>query len=156
MPLPRLRWLIPTGEALAPELCRRWLERFPQIPLVNAYGPTECSDDVTHHPIELPPPAGAPRVPIGSPVANTELYVLDRRRRPVPAGVPGELYVGGDGLARGYLGRPGLTGGRFVPHPFGAPGARLYRTGDLVRWLPLAGRGAGRRSWSSWGAWTTR
>ena len=149
MPLPRLRWLIPTGEALAPELCRRWLERFPHIPLVNAYGPTECSDDVTHHPIELPPPAGAPRVPIGRPVANTELYVLDRRLAPVPAGVPGELYVGGDGLARGYLGRPGLTGGRFVPHPFGAPGPASTAPATWSAGCP-------RGPWSSWGAWTTR
>jgi amino acid adenylation domain-containing protein len=133
--LPRLRWLMPTGEALPPALCRRWLERFPAVPLVNAYGPTECSDDVTHEVVASAPAEAAARVPIGRPVANTRLYVLDEAGQPAPVGVPGELYVGGDGLARGYLGRPGLTAERFVPDPFGAaPGGRLYRTGDLARW----------------------
>jgi acyl-coenzyme A synthetase/AMP-(fatty) acid ligase/acyl carrier protein len=135
--LPGLRWLVATGEALPPELCRRWLDRFPGVPLLNAYGPTECSDDVTHHPIATPPAPDAPRVPIGRPIANTRLYVLDARRRPAPVGVPGELYVGGAGVARGYLGRPGLTATAFVPDPFApAPGGRLYRTGDLVRQRP--------------------
>ena len=103
MPLPRLRWLIPTGEALAPELCRRWLERFPHIPLVNAYGPTECSDDVTHHPIELPArrgPAGAHR----KPRRQHRAVRPGPAPGPVPAGVPGELYVGGRP-------GPGLPGG---------------------------------------------
>jgi amino acid adenylation domain-containing protein/non-ribosomal peptide synthase protein (TIGR01720 family)/FkbM family methyltransferase len=131
-----LRWLVPTGEALPPELCRQWLRRYPHAPLVNAYGPTECSDDVTHHVVRQPPPPGAVAVPIGRPVANLRLHVLDAALRPLPAGVPGELYVGGVGVGRGYLGDPGRTAEVFVPDPLAeAPGARLYRTGDLARWL---------------------
>ncbi|MFI6015647.1 amino acid adenylation domain-containing protein [Streptomyces sp. NPDC051243] len=130
--LPRLRRLVVTGEALPAELCDRWLDRYPGIPLVNAYGPTECSDDVTHAVVSAPPGEG--RVPIGEPVRNTRLYVLDACLQPVPVGVAGELYVGGDGVGRGYLGRSALTAERFLPDPFGPPGARLYRTGDLAAW----------------------
>ncbi|MCZ4087496.1 non-ribosomal peptide synthetase, partial [Streptomyces antarcticus] len=132
--LPRLRRLVVTGEVLPAELCARWLARYPDIPLVNAYGPTECSDDVTHAVITGEPGAG--RVPIGRPVRNTRLHVLDEWLQPVPVGVAGELYVGGAGVGRGYLGRPGLTAERFVPDPYGPAGARLYRTGDLAAWLP--------------------
>jgi amino acid adenylation domain-containing protein len=131
-----LRWMIATGEALPPALCRQWLGRHPNVPLLNAYGPTECSDDVTHHVIRQTPEAEAMRVPIGRPVANTRLYVLDGRLSPAPAGVAGELYVGGDGVGRGYFGDPGRTAASFIPDPFAhEPGARLYRTGDLARWL---------------------
>ncbi|WP_437561756.1 amino acid adenylation domain-containing protein [Sorangium sp. So ce542] len=132
-----LRWLVLTGEALPPDLARRWLALFPRIPLMNAYGPTECSDDVAQHVLAEPPPEDAAYVPIGLPIQNTQLYVLDRRRRPVPLGVAGELYVGGDGVGRGYLHDPERTAAAFLPDPF-APGAgaRLYRTGDLVRRLP--------------------
>jgi amino acid adenylation domain-containing protein len=131
-----LRWLVPTGEALPPELCCRWLERHPHVPLLNAYGPTECSDDVTHHPLHLPPAPDAVIVPIGTPVANTQVYILDRRMRPVPLGVAGELYVGGDGVGRGYLNDPARTAASFLPDPFSKrPGARLYRTGDRGRHL---------------------
>jgi amino acid adenylation domain-containing protein len=107
----------------------------------NLYGPSESTITATREPV---PPAAAGRAagapPIGRPIDGTHVYVLDRHRQPVPAGVPGELHVAGVGLARGYLGRPGLTAERFLPDPWGelrgAPGARMYSTGDLVRWLP--------------------
>ncbi|XYI03830.1 non-ribosomal peptide synthase/polyketide synthase [Sorangium sp. So ce1128] len=135
--LPALRWLILTGEALPPDLCRRWLARYPGIPIVNAYGPTECSDDVAHHRVASPPGSSVVYTPIGRPIINTQLYVLDARMQPVPVGVPGELYVGGDGVGRGYLRDPARTSEVFLPDPFSsAPGARLYRTGDLTRLLP--------------------
>jgi amino acid adenylation domain-containing protein len=135
-PLHALRWLIPTGEALPVELCRVWLQTYPHIPLLNAYGPTECSDDVTHAVIAEPPAAGVSSIPIGHAIANMRLYVLDRARQPVPIGVRGELYVGGIGVGRGYLGDEARTREVFVPDPFSRQeGARLYRTGDLGRYL---------------------
>ena len=129
-----LRWLMVTGEALPAPVCQRWFARFPEIPLVNAYGPTECSDDVTHavltSDVDL-----TRRVPIGRAVRNTQLYVLDELLEPVPLGVIGELCVGGVGVGHGYLGDPVKTARAFVPDPFsGTPGARLYRTGDRVRY----------------------
>ncbi|GAB3488159.1 non-ribosomal peptide synthase/polyketide synthase [Amycolatopsis cihanbeyliensis] len=132
-----LRWLLVTGEALPPELARRWFAVRPDIPLLNAYGPTECSDDVAHYAMYEAGVLDTANTPIGSPVRNTRLYVLDAYRRPVPVGVLGELYVGGFGVGRGYAGRPDLTAERFLPDDLsGRPGALLYRTGDLVRWLP--------------------
>jgi len=129
-----LRVLMVTGEAMPPDLVDAWHRRFPEIRLVNAYGPTECSDDVTHAVLT---PGGA-RVPIGKPVRNTVLRVLDERLRPVPVGVVGELYVSGAGVGLGYLGDPRRTATTFVADP-AVPGARTYRTGDRVRW-----RGDGR------------
>ncbi|MFP5288054.1 MAG: amino acid adenylation domain-containing protein, partial [Thermoanaerobaculia bacterium] len=130
--LSTLRWLIPTGEALPPELCRRWLARFPGIPLLNAYGPTECADDVSVHEIHTPPPEAMPRTPIGRPVENLRLYALDGDFAPAPIGVPGELFVAGAGVGRGYLDDPARTAAVFVPDPFDpAGGGRLYRTGDI-------------------------
>ncbi|MEO3814841.1 amino acid adenylation domain-containing protein, partial [Sphaerisporangium sp. B11E5] len=132
-----LRWLLVTGETLSGDLCRRWFQRFPGVPMVNAYGPTECSDDVTHGFVTGAGDVPGSVAPIGRAVRNTELYVLDGTLQPVPAGVAGELYVGGDGVGLGYLGNPAATAVSFVADLFsGRPGARLYRTGDLVRGLP--------------------
>jgi amino acid adenylation domain-containing protein len=130
-----LRWLLPTGEALPPELCRQWFRIYPDIPLVNAYGPAECSDDVTHGFITAPPGPDVVHMPIGRPIANTRLYIVDRHLQPVPIGVVGELCVAGDGVGRGYLNDPARTAEAFLPDPFSdTPGARLYRTGDLARY----------------------
>jgi amino acid adenylation domain-containing protein len=130
-----LRWLVVTGEALPPELTARWFARFPAIPMVNAYGPTECSDDVTHAVLTTDTVSDRSLVPIGRPIRNTRLYVLDGRRQLVPVGIPGELYVGGTGVGRGYLNDPERTAAAFVADPFVAdPDARLYRTGDRVRY----------------------
>jgi amino acid adenylation domain-containing protein len=134
-----LRWLIPTGEALPPAFCGRWLAAYPHIPLLNAYGPTECSDDVTHFPIYRPLEDDLVNTPIGRPIPNMRLYILDRTLNPLPLGVAGELYVGGVGVGRGYLGDPQRTAEAFLvdadPAGDGAPG-RLYKTGDLARYRP--------------------
>ncbi|WP_395807785.1 amino acid adenylation domain-containing protein [Archangium minus] len=133
--LKHVRALVIGGQALPPSLVSSWLTRYPGTLLVNAYGPTECTDIVTVHPMRSAPTTSL--TPIGLPKANMEAYVLDDSFRPVPPGVLGELYVGGTGVARGYLHRPELTSERFLPHPFSSsPGARLYRTGDRVRLSP--------------------
>ena len=134
--LSRLRWLISTGEPLAPDLCRDWFRHFPDVPLINAYGSSECSDDVATHSLTAPP-VSLVTVPIGRPIANTRLYVLDPHLQPVPIGVAGELCVGGIGVGRGYLNDPEQTRRSFLRDPFSSRrGARLYRTGDLARWRP--------------------
>jgi amino acid adenylation domain-containing protein len=135
--LPDLRTLLVGGEACPPALATAWgVEARVARQFGNAYGPTEVSVWSTCWTADRDAAIGDV-VPIGGPVANTRLYVLDSALRLVPVGVPGELYIGGVGLARGYVNRPGLTAERFVPDPFGAehdlPGARLYRTGDRVR-----------------------
>ncbi len=136
-PLQALRWLIPTGEALPPQLANQWLHFYPHIPLVNAYGPTECSDDVTHYPIRQPLPATLIYTPIGRPVVNLLAYILDPQMQPLPIGVPGELWIGGIGVGRGYLHDAERTAAAFKQNPFVAePGARLYKTGDRARYLP--------------------
>ncbi|HYO58358.1 non-ribosomal peptide synthetase, partial [Archangium sp.] len=127
--LPKLQTLASGGEACTPELAARWK---PGRGFINAYGPTEVTVYCMQN-LEVDPR----RPTLGQHVANTQVYVVDEWLQPVPVGVPGELCVGGVGLARGYLGRPELTAERFIPHPFSAePGARLYRTGDMVRFLP--------------------
>ncbi|WP_327351861.1 non-ribosomal peptide synthetase [Streptomyces sp. NBC_01304] len=126
-----LRLVVCSGEALPAELARRF-HQVVEARLENLYGPTEASVDVTR--FSVPPGRPGASLPIGTPIAHTRTYVLDDRLAPVPTGVPGELYLGGVQLARGYGGRPGLTADRFVPDPFGPPGSRLYRTGDVARW----------------------
>jgi amino acid adenylation domain-containing protein len=126
---PALKRIICSGEALPAELQQRVFERLPGVELDNLYGPTEAAIDVTHWTCR---PDDSPSVPIGEPIANLRIYILDRDLNPQPVGVAGELYIGGVGLARGYHHRPGLTAERFLPDPFGR-GGRLYRTGDLAR-----------------------
>jgi amino acid adenylation domain-containing protein len=134
--LTKLRWLLLTGEPLPPQLARGWLTNYPLIPILNAYGPTECSDDVTHYPIACPPAPEIVNIPIGKAVGNTQLYILDSQLQILPIGVAGELYVGGAGVGRGYLNNPTLTARAFLPNPFNPQDSpRLYKTGDKARYL---------------------
>ncbi|HYO51945.1 non-ribosomal peptide synthetase, partial [Archangium sp.] len=137
-----LRTVVVGGEACPAELVDRWA---PGRRFIQQYGPTEASITAASMRCE----AGKGKPPFGKPYPNTRVYVLDRNLEPVPVGVPGELYIGGAGVGRGYLGRPELTAGSFIPDPFGAqPGSRLYRTGDRVRYradgnLEFVGRADG-------------
>ena len=129
-----LRHMLFGGEAVDPRWVRRALHNAPPERLLHVYGPTETTTYATWYLIEEVP-NGASTVPIGRPISNTTVFVVDRHDQPVPVGVPGELLIGGDGLAHGYLHREELTAERFIPHPFSDdPNERLYRTGDLVRW----------------------
>ncbi len=139
--LQQVRYWFSSGEALALELAERFLSRLPQSLLINLYGSSEVAADATCALISSSD--GLTSIPLGQPIANTQIYLLDPQGQPVPPGVPGELYIGGAGLARGYLHQPALTAEKFLPHPFvgsgfrtSTPGARLYRTGDLARYLP--------------------
>ncbi|MFW3474300.1 amino acid adenylation domain-containing protein [Streptomyces microflavus] len=125
-----LRRVVCSGEELAPHTARAFTARLPACALANLYGPTEAAVDVTSWECE----GELATVPIGTPVDNTRLYVLDAELRPLPPGTPGELHIGGVQVSVGYHRRPGLTAARYVPDPFGPPGSRLYRTGDLARW----------------------
>ncbi|WP_460015968.1 AMP-binding protein, partial [Mycobacterium avium] len=124
------------GEALEPPRLGTWWDRHPRSPrLINMYGITETTVHASFREITVAD-VGRNVSPIGVPLVHLGFFVLDGWLRPVPAGVVGELYVAGGGLAYGYVGRPELTGSRFVACPFGAPGTRMYRTGDLVCWGP--------------------
>lgn len=134
--LTELRYLLVTGEALHVWLVNKWFEVYPKgISLVNAYGPTEASDDICHY--FITGPLDASQVPIGRPIQNTSIYIVNENGQLCPVGVNGELCVAGIGVGRGYLNQEGLTAARFVIDPFDRHGVqRMYKTGDLARWLP--------------------
>ncbi|WP_329567085.1 non-ribosomal peptide synthetase [Kitasatospora sp. NBC_01266] len=126
--------VVVAGEALPGRQAEQWAQWLGDGRLVNEYGPTEASVGTCTYPVSRGGTTGV--VPIGRPLPNLTMYVLDQGLRPLPVGAVGELYVGGISVARGYADQPELTAERFLPDPFGAPGTRLYRTGDLARWLP--------------------
>ncbi len=132
--LSSVRYLLIGGEALSVHHVRRALEQLPDTRIINGYGPTEGTTFSCCYPIPRRLAPDLHSIPIGRPIGNTRVYVLDAWQHPVPVGVAGELYIGGAGLARGYLHCPVLTAEKFVPNPFGDASSRLYRTGDRVRW----------------------
>jgi amino acid adenylation domain-containing protein len=135
VPLPGLKCMITTGEAMPPELGRRWLARYPEAELINAYGPAECADDVALHRVLPGEIVRTQHLPIGRATDNNRLYVLDAELELVPFGATGELCIAGVGPGRGYLDAPAHTARAFVPNPHARlPGERLYRTGDLGRY----------------------
>src|SRR5262249_50689543 len=128
-----VKQLLVGGEALSPGHVRRAAERLPETELINGYGPTEGGTFSCSHRVGRGDLADGRSIPIGQAIANTALYVLDERLNPAPLGVSGELYLGGEGLARGYLKRAELTAERFAPNPYSrGEGERVYRTGDRV------------------------
>lgn len=137
---PDLRRIVIGGERALPEKIAQWQEKVAgRIAFYNTYGPTEGTISVTRYAVPARPVAAlaGAEVPIGPPNGNATIYVLNPLMEPLPWGVPGEVFIGGAGVARGYVGKPGLTAERFVPDPFSTtPGARLYRTGDLARYMP--------------------
>jgi amino acid adenylation domain-containing protein len=128
-----LRQLLSGGDVVSVPHARRVMEAHPSIRVINGYGPTENTTFSTCRTLERED-AERVSIPVGIPISNSTAWVLDERMRPVPACVPGELFVGGDGIARGYLNAPALTAQRYVPDPFRGDGSRLYRTGDRARW----------------------
>ncbi|HEY9649328.1 MAG TPA: amino acid adenylation domain-containing protein, partial [Coleofasciculaceae cyanobacterium] len=135
--LPKLKYWVSSGEALSVELCDRFRERMPQSILINLYGSSEVAADVTWY--DTTNRQFPQCVPIGRPISNMQVYVLDNDLQPVPIGVPGELYISGEGLARGYLNRPELTAEKFIPNPFKIQNSyseQLFKTGDLACYLP--------------------
>jgi amino acid adenylation domain-containing protein len=130
----RLKYLMVTGETLKPQLVEKWFEQYPHIPMVNAYGPTEASDDITHHVMHTAPLSK--NIPIGRPVQNMHIYILDNHMQLCPVGIPGEIYVAGIGVGRGYLNDPAKTAAFFSTDPFRSDEAiRMYRTGDVGKFL---------------------
>ena len=131
-----LHQLLAGGDVLSVPHVQRFLDTVKNCQLINGYGPTENTTFTCCYPITAPLKPGA-SIPIGKSISNTQTYILDPHLQPVPIGIPGELYIGGDGLARGYFNRPELTKDRFIPHPFSLNSqARLYKSGDLARYLP--------------------
>ncbi|WP_028888243.1 non-ribosomal peptide synthetase [Tenacibaculum ovolyticum] len=130
--LEELNYLLVTGEAVTKDILDRWFEAYSSVRVVNAYGPAEASDDVSLHIMKVAPKEGL--VPIGKPVANTKIYIVDSSGNPCPLGVTGELWIGGIGVGRGYLNLEKLTETKFTKNPFTENG-RIYKTGDLGRWL---------------------
>ncbi|MFJ8629107.1 amino acid adenylation domain-containing protein, partial [Kitasatospora sp. NPDC093550] len=128
-----VREVLTGGDVVPAAAVRRVLDVHPELRVVDGYGPTETTVFATRHPMAAGDELGS-TVPIGRPLDNMRVQVLDAGLRQRPVGVPGELFIGGAGVARGYLGRPGATAERFLPDPYGEPGARMYRTGDLGRW----------------------
>ncbi|WP_139838939.1 AMP-binding protein, partial [Xenorhabdus vietnamensis] len=134
--LPQIKTLIFGGDVPDLNVIARMLENTPPQQLLQAYGPSEVTTFSTTYRITALAPE-APNLPIGRPIANTVVYLLDANGQPVPLGAVGEMYIGGDGVAKGYLNRPELTAERFLTDPFSVkPGARMYRTGDLARYRP--------------------
>jgi amino acid adenylation domain-containing protein/non-ribosomal peptide synthase protein (TIGR01720 family) len=129
-----VRHLVVGGDVLSPVHCVKLVEQVPDLQVINVYGPTECSSITTVH-LVAKDSALDMKLPIGQPIANTTVYVLDENQALVPVGAPGEIYIGGDGVGAGYVNRPDLNAERFVPNPF-VPNDVLYRTGDRGRWLP--------------------
>ena len=138
--------MVPTGESLPTELCRWWLELYPDIPVLNTYGSTECSDDQCHYRVSRlgPLDEAAAVTSIGTPIHNLTAYVLDAKLDPVPVGVVGELYIGGIGVGRGYLHDPERTTAAFLPDPFSSRSARGC-TGRAT-WYAAGGTA----TWTSW------
>lgn len=142
--LTNLKWMMVTGESVSVELVNKWLRIYPSIQVVNAYGPSEAADDITQLIVEQPLPEIQRTVPIGKPLANLNLYILDAQMQLVPIGFPGEICVSGYGVAEGYWQNEEMTKANFVPNPFSTsakplPGIErdlIYKTGDLGRWLP--------------------
>jgi amino acid adenylation domain-containing protein/non-ribosomal peptide synthase protein (TIGR01720 family) len=142
--LPHLQWMMVTGESVAVDLVNEWLNYYPSIAVVNAYGPTEAADDITQLIIDRPLPKNQKTVSIGKPLANLNIYILDRALQLVPIGVPGEICVSGYGVGLGYWQNQTATNSSFIVNPFSEnsqplPGVDtdlLYKTGDLARWLP--------------------
>ncbi len=133
--LAQLEVLLVTGETASPALLHRWFRTFPGVPVVNAYGPTEASDDITHHRLSGPPETAS--IPVGKPIPNLRIYIVDERLRLCPIGVPGEICVSGVGVGRGYLNDETRTRAAFLDDPFRTePGIRMYRTGDIGSFLP--------------------
>ena len=133
--LRQLRYLIIGGDALDPRVVARVLEEHPPQHLLNGYGPTETTTFALTHEVRQVA-RDATSIPLGRPIGNTSVYVLDGQGQPTPVGVAGEIHIGGDGVALGYLNQPQLTAERFIADPFSAEAdARMYKTGDLGRWL---------------------